>query len=217
MLARSWQWAFRRPVYAWIALASVAVPPRVLHSLGCSREDGARYHAGILQLGALFLVVYGIQRTLKRFGKAGPIDRFMAWFKDAPIPWPRPKAITATMSASVGQFHVSARGRVMRGMVHGSLEDRVQAIVANLQSAFDEIDLTRGEADGNKTQLSARIDAESAERKDSVLGLWNLLTEHSTGGIDRLYLGTFWTIVSIVLRSISPASVESVYRALHLF
>jgi hypothetical protein len=164
-----------------------------------------------LQLLGIGTVVHGLRDRRRLFQRPSLLGHIRAWFAGRPRLNPKPHLIHAASSGAVA-IGGTAKISVWRGAPpDASLEARIDAIEANLDTLRKEHADTSREL---RDEVRARAEQADLERRTRETAIDDLRSRVDTLGAGGLYIesaGLFWLIIGVVLGTV-PGEIASLFR-----
>lgn len=197
-IARFLRWLSRARLAAF-TLAVVVVA--IWASFAVHTEPAIRLAGLCLQLLGIAAAALGIRDTRRMFGKPSFLQLLRNWAASWPRFRPKVQHASASGTVSVG---ASASATIWHGvMSDATLEQRVDALEANLKSVEGRLRSTEGTVSANERAFTSKLQQESHERGTQVAELHRKVEAASTDGLRLAAAGAFWLAIGVVLSSAS--------------
>lgn len=174
-------------------------------------DDSVRYSGLVLQLLGIYTIVHGLLGRQRLFNHPGFGVKFRAWLRQ--FPWgskkPQPIEISPT-----GGISLSSAGKL--SIWHGvpdeaSIEDRLAALEANLETLKTELAETSNEHQGDIRRLVEAAASERQMRDSAVRDIRSQMEELGAGGLRLEWKGVWWLILGTIFVSI-PSEIAWVVQ-----
>lgn len=208
-LKNLWRWV--RENVRWIASASpvwgtlavVTLVAAITSFLPGEIDDRVRYCGMTLELLGVFTVASGLREKRRLFKRPSLLEHLQHWLGRRPRWGVRTQTILATGAGSISASG-SAKISVWRGVApDATLEVRVAAIEANLETLRSELAETAKQLQEETRNRTEALDSERHARESSVCALQTQLDTFGAGGLHLEAAGLFWLVLGVVLATTS--------------
>lgn len=195
----------------WAPLAVVVLLAATGSFLPGSPEDHARYIGVVLQLLGIGTVVHGLRDRRRLFQRPSLLGHIRAWFAGRPRLNPKPHLIHAA-SGHIVASGSTAKISVWHGLPpDGSLEARIEALQANLETLRKEHADTSRELRDEVRVRADQVDLERRTRETAIGDIRSRVDTLGAGGLHIESAGLFWLIIGVVLGTV-PGEIASLVR-----
>ena len=152
-------------------------------------------------LGFQLLGIYTVVRGLQNRGTLFKRDSVQGWVRRRPRWRPKPQVIevAGTAYATVG---ASAKFSLWRGVGDGSVEARLAALEANIETVKKEQQEGTKEVQEATRKTNEAISAERRAREAAVTALDARLEKMGAGGLHVEWMGVIWLGIGTVLATV---------------
>jgi len=210
-------WLWIKGNVRWIASASpvwgtvtvVALVAVIASFLPGKLDDRIRYCGMILELLGVFTVVAGLREKRRLFKRPNILEHLRQWLGRRPRWGARTQTVIVTGTGNlsvVGGAKISVRQGVAPD---ATLETRMAAIEANLETLRSELTETAKELNDKIRNSTEALDSERWKRESAVSALQTQLDTFGAGGLHIEAAGLFWLVLGVVLAS-APTEVASI-------
>jgi len=198
-LSLSWPWLL---VIIIIIIASVRPD---------NRSDHFRYAGLFLQIIGIMTVAIRLYDRRVLFNRPSFVARVLSWFHNLLHLFEKAKTVQLSGSARV-QASSSLDMMVWRGTSNGqSNEERINALVANLETLKNEQSKILSRIQSETTKRSEAIDLERNQRESADREFQKRLEKLGAGGLHIEWAGVIWLIAGIVFATI-PDEISSLFK-----
>jgi len=147
-------------------------------------------------------VAFGLQEIRALFKKPTFREAVATWLQSFPR-WEVERRIFAgTGHMKTGGVTASGHG-MARPPPNASIEQRVAALEANVQSVSNLVHATRNEFESEITAQKKALDEERRERNREDAGIRELIDQAVAGGLTLEAMGLVWLVVGLLLSTTS--------------
>jgi hypothetical protein len=194
----------------WLLIAGLGVSwlaGYFLASFWCpSLETQVRYAGVMFDFLGFGLVAYGINRTLKRFGRPSPLTGIAEWFRLLASAFTKPQH--PSIITGTGRFNLANPVWTATGTVGAtSLEGRVAILERTLQSFQQETRESTRRLDASLAEVGKSIEAERDQRTAAINSTSRQIEELAVGGLQLEIVGLIWLLLGTLLTNI-PAEIS---------
>ena len=169
----------------------------------------------MLELVGVGYVFRQIGAKRKNFGKPTVFKAAISWLRDLMSVFEKPKTISISGNAILGNITSTARGRVTNNPISNSIFDRVDALEKNMERLRTEVDEVYREADNSKAELKSKLQDEIHQRAIKDNRNLESLKDVSVSDSELEYLGLIFVALGAVLNNMLAvtASIFSICLA----
>lgn len=205
-LAETQGWS-RRGIHFFVWVATILLAILLLwvakaFNLTGKVDDNIRWLACAFELSGVFLVIAGIDKSRRAFGRPSIFGSAHAWFKDARYVFVTRPPTTTTLIASGAAFVIST-GNV-RIVAHGSsVEEQLEWLKRQISEVNDRVDAAVAQIKEQNTRIKFDIEAEATARANADKALMIRLEDSMIGDFSVELLGAGYLIVGLILSNLT--------------
>jgi hypothetical protein len=196
-----WRW-LAEPRLAWLTLLILLVA--VFFSLRPGASEFLIRSIGlVLQLLGVVIVVVGIDKTWKSFGKPGIVKLFFEWWSRRPG-WRRGIAITPGTVNSSFRLGKPRAHSWMPIDPSATIDDQVSALTKNVEGLNERLLRCEDEVEAQFEKVSDALRQEQQVRAAREDALQTRLEATQTGGLHISLMGAIWVFFGSILSTLAP-------------
>lgn len=202
----------RRGVYFFIWVMSVLLAIGFLRlakwlDLSTKVDDHIRWLACAFEFFGVMLVIVGVDKSRRAFGRSSIFGTAVTWLKDARYLVVRRPPTTTTLLASGGSFRISM-GNV-RVVAHGSsVDERLEWLKKQISEVNDRVDGAISKMDEQEARTRSDLKAEETAREGADKELMKRLEESMIGDFGVELLGAGYLIVGLFLSNLTQEAAN---------
>jgi hypothetical protein len=201
---RAWSW---RGAHFFLWCASIAL---AIGFLGLSKwlqmpgkvDDHIRWLACIFEFFGVMLVIAGVDKSRRSFGRPSIFGTSVTWLKDSRYFFIRRPATSATLNASGASFMLTTG--TVHVVAHGSsIEERLEWLKRQISEVNERIDTAMSQFKEQETRFCAALKAEEVSRAVADKEVLTRLEENMIGDFGVELLGAGFLVVGLVLSNLT--------------
>lgn len=166
--------------------------------------DRVRWFGILLEVFSIGMIVRGLYKALKAYGKPGVLQRIFGWvseFRYVFVKRPTRYASGTGMAAGSGQFAAAGGTTMLKGL---TLQQQIDSLVGQVGMLSDSVTLVRSDVSLLKRDVEQKLEAEREARARAERTIQERLEDQLVGDFNMEIAGLILLVFSIFLAN-APA------------